>query len=164
MPMEPPSLHLQIGMRYENTQSRDKKRSNENSMFFKMHKSNSLYNETEQNFHKWLLLYIDTAFKKCSPYSSLSLLFILERCHVCLWAGLFTPWAQSSVSQAMRKILAHDVLQYGLLVLRLFLGLDMHVKTSWFLLHNLLQVRYHNRLPQHHSRSWRHSQIFSLCC
>ena len=48
--MEPPSLPLQIGMRYEKTQSRDKRRPNENSIFFKMYKSNSLYNDLNEMF------------------------------------------------------------------------------------------------------------------
>ena len=46
--MEPPSLPLQIGMRYENTQSRDNRHANENTIFFKMYKSNSLYNELNE--------------------------------------------------------------------------------------------------------------------
>ena len=48
--MEPPSVPLQIGMKYENTQSRDKRLPNENGIFFKIYKSNSLYNELNEVF------------------------------------------------------------------------------------------------------------------
>ena len=48
--MEPPFLPAQIGMGYENTKSRDKRQPNENSIFFKMYKSNSLYNELKEMF------------------------------------------------------------------------------------------------------------------
>ena len=48
--MEPPFLPAQTGMGYENTKSKDKRRSNENSIFFKMYKSNSLYNELKEMF------------------------------------------------------------------------------------------------------------------
>ena len=72
-----------------------------------------------------------------------------------------TPWLVRSIvpilSPSPCKILTHDALQFGHLVLRLFLGVDMHVKNSLFLLH-LLQVRNHDRLPQYHSRPWRHLQ------
>ena len=57
-------------------------------------------------------------------------------------------------------MLAHDALQHGILVLRLFPGLDIHMKTSWFFLHNLQQICNHNRLPQCYSRLWKHLQIF----
>ena len=48
--MEPPFVPLQIGMRYENTQSRNKRLPNENGIFFKIYKSNSLYNELKEMF------------------------------------------------------------------------------------------------------------------
>ena len=57
-------------------------------------------------------------------------------------------------------MLAHDALQHGILVLRLFPGLDIHMKTSWFLLHNLQQICNHNKLPQCYCRLWRYLQIF----
>ena len=49
-PIEPPPLPLQIRMRYENTQSRDKKQLNENRISFKMHNCKNLYNVLKKMF------------------------------------------------------------------------------------------------------------------
>ena len=48
--MEPPPFPVEIGMRYKNAQSRDKRQLNKNSISFKMDNCNSLYNALKEIF------------------------------------------------------------------------------------------------------------------
>ena len=105
-PMEPPSLPLQIGMRYENTQSRDKRQPNENSIFFKMYKSNSLYNEQNKMFLSGGY-YTSILLSKDAHHTVIVIVYFktlpcLFKVMMDWFTGLFTPWSQSSACQCAK--------------------------------------------------------------
>ena len=102
------------------------------------------YNELKEMVISGLLC-IDIAFKRCSPYSSVSVSFVFKCYHV----YLKLPWINFLACSLMgpilylskQKILAHDALQLWLWVLHLFPGLDI----MWKLLNFCYIICY--RLP-----------------
>ena len=92
---------LQIGMRCENTQSRNERKHNENSISFKMCKYNSLYNW----FWKLMAIIHWYCFQKMltAPFIISIICFKVLSCLFevvmgCL-VSLFTPWTQFAACQ-----------------------------------------------------------------
>ena len=76
----------------------------------------------------------------------LSLLFILKRCHVCLKSWWIDSLACSLHGPNPLLVSVQNSCTWCITVWTFgvtFIPLDMNVQTSWFLLHNLLQVRNH---------------------